>query len=142
MMTRHNDWPGLLEAFIASQLHRHFLWGLHDCCLFACNAVLVMTGEDLARGYRDTYYTAKDAMKAMHAFGASTVGELADVMADRYGIRVIPPSFAGRGDVMLLHRELGESLGIVALSGMDIWAPGEEGLAQIPIGAGIRAWRI
>jgi hypothetical protein len=141
-MKRLDGWPGLLGAFIASRREIPFRWGSNDCCLFACDAALIMTGEDLARGFRDTYDTARSATRAMNALGASSVGELADIFAERLGIRVVPPSFAQRGDVMLLKRELGESLGIVSLNGLDIWAPAEEGLAEIPIQEGLRAWRI
>jgi len=141
-MKRFDDWAGLLDAFIASRRHARFEWGVNDCVLFACDAVLVMTGEDLARGFRDHYATLHGAAKAMRQFGASSVGELADIMADRRDLRVLPPLFAQRGDVVLLDRELGESLGVVCLHGVEVWAPAEEGLAEIPLSEAIRAWRI
>jgi hypothetical protein len=142
MLRRLDGWPGLLESFIHSRRYAPFQWGKNDCVLFSCDAALVMTGEDLARGFRDTYDTARGAVKTMHLLGASSVGELADIFAARLGLRVLPATFAQRGDVVLLNRELGESLGIVALSGIDVWAPAEEGLAEIPIREGLRAWRI
>ncbi len=142
MLKRLDHWPGLLESFIDSRRHVPFQWGKNDCVLFSCDAVLAMTGQDLARGFRDTYDTARGALKAMHLLDASSVGELADVFAARLGLRVLPATFAQRGDVVLLNRELGESLGIVSLNGVDIWAPAEEGLAEIPITEGLRAWRI
>jgi len=141
-MKRFDNWPGLLDAFVASRRYSEFRWGINDCCLFACDAVLVMTGEDLARGFRDTYYTARGAKKAIEGLGASTLGELADLIAERHELRALPISFAQRGDIVLLERELGESLGIVSLSGVDIWAPAEEGLVEIPVSEPQRAWRV
>lgn len=142
MMKRFGDWPALLDAFVASRLKLPFAWGWNDCCLFACDAVLAMTGEDLAESFRGKYFNARDAKRMLQQAGAETVGELADRIAADFGLRCVPPQFAQRGDVVLLHRELGESLGIVSLDGVDIWAPADEGLARIAFGAGQRAWRI
>lgn len=141
-MKRYDDWAGLLDAFVCSRMKTRFQWGLNDCVLFACDAVLIMTGEDLARGFRDRYFTLHGAAKSMREFGASSVGELADIMADRCDLRVLPPLFAQRGDVVLLDRELGESLGVVSLHGVEVWAPAEEGLVTVPLSEVIRAWRI
>src|SRR3989442_3605961 len=102
-MRRHDGWPRLLESFIESRRHVPFQWGKNDCVLFSCDAVLVTTGEDLARGFRDTYDTPRSAIKAMHFLEASSVGELADVFSARLGLRAVPACFAHRGDVMLLH---------------------------------------
>jgi len=141
-MKRYDYWEGMLDGFFESRREAKFEWGRNDCVLFACDAVLVMTGEDLARGFRDSYNTARGAFKAMASLGAADVGELADIFAARLGLRILPPSFAQRGDVMLLDRELGESLGIVALNGVDVLAPGEERISDVPLSAGLRAWRI
>jgi hypothetical protein len=141
-MKRYDDWPGLLDAFVASRRESPFRWGANDCCLFACDAVLIMTGEDLARGFRDCYATLHGAAKAMRNFGASSVGELADIMAERHDLRVLPPLFAQRGDIVLLDRDLGESLGIVSLHGVEVWAPAEEGLVEVPLSEAQRAWRV
>jgi hypothetical protein len=34
-----------------------------------------------------------------------------------------------------------ESLGIVSLAGAEVWMPGEKCAAEIPVAAGLRAWR-
>ncbi|HEV1991381.1 MAG TPA: hypothetical protein VGR34_00785 [Candidatus Dormibacteraeota bacterium] len=145
MIKRFDNWPGLLDAFVASRRELPFAWGANDCCLFACDAVLAMTGEDLAEGFRDSYDSALGARRMLQQAGAETVGELADIIAERQGLRCIPAIFAQRGDVVLLDREpaqAGESLGIVSLHGVDVWAPAEEGLAIVPLREGQRAWRI
>ncbi len=139
---RIDGWEGALDAFMQSRSRPAFSWGANDCCLFACDAVLVMTGVDIARGFRDTYATGLQARRAMAKLEAATVGELADVFAARFGIREVPTAFAQRGDVALLDRELGESLGIVTLCGTGIWAPGEKSIVEVPFREARRAWRI
>jgi len=141
-MKRFDGWEGLLDAFVESRKGSRFCWGVNDCCLFACDAVLAMTGEDLARGFRETYATAKQARKALRQLGIETVGQLAECRARDFGLREVPPPFAQRGDVVLLDRDLGESLGIVSLAGTEVLAPGEERLAEVAFHAALRAWRI
>ncbi|HXM32290.1 MAG TPA: hypothetical protein VN921_01460 [Chthoniobacterales bacterium] len=142
MVKRYDNWPALLDAFVASRREMPFAWGVNDCCLFACDAVLAMTGEDLAETFRGRYSSAREAKRMLQEAGAETVGELADMIAADFGLHCIPPLFAQRGDVVLLDREHGESLGIVSLHGVDIWAPAEERLAEVPLREGERAWRI
>lgn len=139
---RAPGWEGTLDVFLQSRATARFSWGRHDCCLFACDAVLVMTGTDMARSFRDTYATALQAKRSLKQLGVETVGELADLFALRFGIREVAPAFAQRGDVVLLNRHLGESLGIVSLAGDEIAAPGEDKLAYLPFAEGRRAWRI
>ena len=141
-MKRFDDWPRRLDTFIASRRELPFEWGSNDCCVFACDAVLAMTGEDLAQGFRDTYTTLLAAKKVMRKAKASTVGKLADIIAERHGLAEVPAPFAQRGDVVLLDREAGESLGIVSLHGTDVWAPGPERLIEVPLSETKRAWRI
>lgn len=141
-MKRYDYWEIALDGFFEQRREMRFEWGRNDCVLFACDAILVMTGEDLARGFRDTYATAKSAKRMLYELGASDVGELADIWADRLDLRVLPPSFAQRGDVVLLDRDLGESLGVMALNGLGIMAPAAEGLAEVPSSMALRAWRI
>ena len=142
MRRRYDYWEAMLDSFLTGRRSMRFVWGKNDCVMFACDAVLVMTGEDLARGFRDTYDTARSAKQTMQDLGASSVGELADIWAKRYKLRTLPPSFAQRGDWMLLDRDQGESLGIVGLNGLDVHAPGLEGIVELPVSEGLRAWRI
>jgi hypothetical protein len=144
MLKRYEDWPTRLDAFIRRSQPRSFAWGENDCCLFACDAVLEMTGVDLADGLRGNYKAALAARRLIKKFaGVDTLGDLADLIARRKGIREVPPAFAQRGDVVLLTDAFGrEAIGIIGLSGDEILAPGEQSLAQLPISAATRAWRI
>jgi hypothetical protein len=141
-MKRFDDWPHSLDVFLTSRRDVPFRWGENDCCLFACDAILIMTGVDLAHGFRASYDTARSARRFIRECGAEGVGELADQITAQHGLRCVPPSFAQRGDLVLLEGEHGESLGIVSLCGTEILAPAEHCLAAVPFGKGERAWRI
>ena len=138
-MKRLDDWPTLLDAFFAERWERPFVWGENDCCLFAADAVLAMTGVDLARNFRGRYDDARGAIEAMHGM---PVGEIADYLTRSYGCREEAPLFAQRGDVALLGKRGREVLGVVCLDGMEVLAPGVDCLARAPIADVIRAWRI
>ena len=142
-LRRFDDWPARLDAFIAFRMNTPFAWGSNDCCLFAADAIVAMTGEDFAANNRGKFNSAYSALRFFRFRGPEYgIAELAEELAALRGIREVPPLYAQRGDVMLLERELGESLGIVSLHGTDIWAPGEEKLACVPFAQGLRAWRI
>lgn len=141
-MKRFEDWPTLLDQFLLERKSEPFVWGKNDCCLFACDAVLRMTGIDLAKDFRGKYDSQLDAMKAIKKFGAKSVGDLADTIASKHGIVSLVSTYAQRGDVALLDLEYGESLGIVSLNGCEIWVPGTDKIEVVPTMKALRAWRI
>jgi len=164
------NWPTLLHKFLAERMNTPFVWGKHDCCLFACDAVLAMTGEDLAGDFRGKYDSALSAVRTMQAFTAENaesaekitrlldlsrqavdypitksgdlVGLVADRIAQNHGIKEIPPLMAQRGDVALVLAARGESLGIVSLRGDSVLSPGEKGLIALPLKMALKVWRI
>ena len=137
MLKRNANWPEALAAEIARAWAKPFTWGENDCCLFACDCALAMTGTDMAaslRGYRNY----EEAQAVLKRFGG--VGAVADAMAERYGIAGIAPLRARRGDVCLIDIGRGETLGVCA--GDRILCPGLRGLVAYPLLNGIRAWEI
>ena len=40
-----------LETFLQKCQGKPFIWGKHDCVIFAADAVKAMTGHDLAKSY-------------------------------------------------------------------------------------------
>ena len=64
MIKRRPDWPEKLAAFIETRRERVFSWGEQDCALLAADAVLEMTGVDLASGLRG-YKSARGAAARM-----------------------------------------------------------------------------
>jgi hypothetical protein len=144
-MKRFEDWPTRLDKFLLSRKSEPFVWGKNDCCLFAADAILAMTGEDFAARFRGTYDDLKGAVKILHDLGKSpeSISELAGEFARLHEIQEVPVAYAQRGDVVLLDAELGESLGVVALDGVSVAAPGaENSLVYAPIGIARKAWRI
>ena len=50
-----------LNEFLARARQREFIWGVHDCCLFAADWVLEQTGVDPAAQFRGTYSSEAEA---------------------------------------------------------------------------------
>lgn len=129
---RLRDWQSRLEALIAERDHAPFAWGTNDCCTFACDVILAMTGKDPAAGLRD-HRTASDAALTLSAHGG--VLELADA---RLGER-IRPALAQVGDVGLVDSPEGPALAV--LGGTQWLGPRGAGLARLPFDAARIAWR-
>jgi hypothetical protein len=130
-MTRHNDWPERLAAFMDERRHVPFEWGISDCSTFAADAVAAMTGERLQ-------IPAADSPEA-YARLARDQGTLAE-MAEALLGEPIHPAYAQRGDVVLLVMDERETLGICV--GTEIAGPGADGLALAPMSMAVAAWRI
>ncbi|HEY1844473.1 MAG TPA: hypothetical protein VGH05_06385, partial [Buttiauxella sp.] len=62
---RYPDWQRQLVNTLQAAKQRPFLWGEHDCALFAADCVKAMCGEDFASAYRGTYSTEIGAKKAL-----------------------------------------------------------------------------
>lgn len=106
-LTRLPDWEARLNALIESRRHAPFQWGLHDCCLFAADAVCAMTTVDVAAAYRGTYHSGAEAVRILHR--ARGVRMLVTTQLGQ----PIDPRIAGRGDVVVaLGHESQEALGI------------------------------
>ncbi|EBF0362934.1 hypothetical protein B7I36_24810, partial [Salmonella enterica] len=68
---KHPDWHNRLITVIRAAEKRPFLWGSHDCCLFAADCAQAMCGEDFATGWRGTYDSEHGAKKAILRGGGS-----------------------------------------------------------------------
>lgn len=136
-LKRFPDWPERLARYIDASVNKPFVWGQNDCCLFAMDCVMAITGEDLAAPYRG-YQSQMQAVRMLHKNGG--VAGIANAVALKYGIQEIAPAMAGRGDVCLFDIGRGDTLGIRA--GGHIFAPGRDGLIGFPILQALRAWRI
>ena len=129
------DWPARLDALIAAASGRRFRYGVFDCCLFAADAALAITGVDHAgplRGYR--------GRRQAHAI-LKQAGGIAQLVTDRLGRGPIEAAQAQRGDVLLAYLSNGApALGICL--GRLIAFPSSEGLAFHPLTVAHCAWRI
>ena len=136
-MKRFEDWPIRLNAAIEAARGRPFVWGQHDCALFAFNVVRDLTGIDHASAYRGHYKSAQGAARALRTLGQGTLR--ASVGAALGG--EIPALKAQRGDVVLrIQPSRGETLGIC--TGADVAFVGGPGLVFVPVSDCLTAWRV
>lgn len=134
---RLENWPSLLAAFLADE--KPFAWGSRDCCLFAADAVLFITGIDPAIDFRNRYTTAKGAARVLKKYGGLE-GAVERITLD-HGMMEIPVSMAQRGDVVLIDSPLGDALAVVDLLGT-ITGQSTDGFTRYPIRCARRAWRV
>lgn len=132
-LARLPDWQPRLAALVQQRMQQPFTWGVHDCCLFAADALLACTGQDFAAALRGTYSTQAEAEALLAEFGG-----LAKLAAGCLG-RVIPPALAQAGDVGLA--DLGDGYILVVCGGGHFMAPCPTGLVPVPVNQVRRAWR-
>lgn len=121
------------EALVRSRMREPFGWGVHDCCLFAADAVKALTGVDPAAGFRGTYSTAAEAVDVLARIGGI------EAAAARVGSE-IRPLFARQGDVGLL--EDGKRLMLGVCAGAMWLVPMAMGLGVRPLAVATKAWRV
>lgn len=141
-------WQELLHNYLVRRHGEKFKWGSMDCCLFACDAILELTGVDLAKDFRGQYDSALSAVRAMKKFTEDAEEETHLVEAvtvkvtSQFGLQEVPLLMAQRGDVVLLQSPNGKSLGILGLRGTHVHASGPDGVVTMPVKECLRAWRI
>jgi hypothetical protein len=138
---RLHDWDLRLQEYLRDALAKPLAWGEHDCCLHVCNAVLAMTGADLALGFRGKYANKAQALALLKKRGG--VEGVAESVAWHFRLEEIGVLFAGRGDIVLLEMpERGPALAIVDFDGVHALGAGPKGLERFPVRAARRAWRV
>jgi hypothetical protein len=131
--TTPSAWRERLGALIEARMATPFAWGSHDCCMWAANCVLAVSGVDLAAEYRGEYSTAAGAVALLQAAGGI------EAMGARAGAP-IPVLMAALGDVGLIVLD---DRSLLAVCVGDHWlAPAAGGLAARPLNEASRAWRV
>jgi hypothetical protein len=92
---RYPDWPERLAAVLAQHQRTPFVWGEHDCCLFAASVVQALTGVDPAAGWRGTYSTEEQAQALIEEAGGLLALATSALGAPRNN-----PQLVQRGDVV------------------------------------------
>lgn len=145
-MERFAGWPEILAGHIAAARARAFEWGVHDCCVFACDGILAMTGLDPMAPARGRYRDGREAAAILREIGGLGLPEAADYLMAGLGAPAIHPVYAQRGDLVLIDAPVlgGDRdwcLGLIAHDGrVAVAAPA--GLSFYPARAAARAWRI
>lgn len=131
-MKRLPDWQLRLEAFTRERASVAFAWGWNDCCIFAADAVELMTGEILRPDLRGQ--SVRQAIATLRAEGGvrgianSALGES------------ISPRRARVGDVVVIQAGKREALAIC--NGQTAIAPGPAGMVAVPMVQALSAWRV
>lgn len=132
-MTAQPNWHQRLDALVGASLRRPFVWGEHDCCLFAADAVLAITGTDPATGLRGTYRTEAQAQALLQQLGGL------QAIGARAG-QAVAPLMAQAGDVGLVNDGQRDLLAVC--TGPHWLAPCRRGLAVLPFNTASMAWRV
>ncbi|HDR2381717.1 DUF6950 family protein [Enterobacter roggenkampii] len=130
---KHPDWHNRLIAVIRAAEKRPFLWGEHDCCLFAADCAEAMTGDNFADGWRGTYDSVTGAKKALLRGGGSLEKVLAKYLDE------VPVKMAQRGDIAVVENAGTRCAGVIY--GGAVWVPGETGLVCLRIKP-LSTWRV
>lgn len=137
MYYRLNNWPQKLNEFIEARRATPFEWGKNDCSLFVADAIMAMTGIDVAKELRGKYSTEIGAYKII-----SEYGEIEDVVeALGCPIKLFKSSVAtlARGDIALVVLE-GNKRAIGINLGRNVAFTGKNGLEFVSIRQCVKGW--
>jgi len=93
---RYPDWPHRLNEFVVAATKREFRWAEHDCCTFAADAVLAITGVDYMADFRGRYHDEESAEALITA--ECRGGSLFKHLYKLFG-RPVHGAMAQRGDI-------------------------------------------
>ena len=142
-LTRLPGWQSALDRFLAAQRETRFQYGVWDCCLFACDAIEVMTGVDVAAQFRGRYQSRTQALRAIRGYsGEASVRAVAERVTEAYAMPQVHILRARRGDVVLIRQPRDYSLGIVALNGTDVITVTPQGLQRIALSNAVCGWQV
>lgn len=122
---RTRDWRPALAAWIDDCRSVPFVFGRHDCALFAAGAVEAMTGVDIAADLRGRYQDARGAARAIKKAGSSSLG---DLTASR--LPEVSPLKALPGDLAIIRDNDGAAALSVVL-GAEVAAARDIGLSFV-----------
>lgn len=131
---RKLNWAIALQNQITEFNQKQFEWGTHDCCTFAADCVLAMTGHDKMAKYRGGYKSLLGAQKKINKAGGLEAAITAELGEPKQA------TYAKRGDVIYFISPLGATAGICV--GSRIAAPAISGIAYTPISEAIFAWDV
>lgn len=132
---RLHNWPTLLADFLKQRQLQPFCWGKNDCCLFAADAIHVITGEDHASEFRGHYTTAIGAKRALIRYGQ---GDIKHTFIAKFG-EPVGRLNASRGDIALVNINGVDIVGVVY---GNVYVVSEQGLLQLPLSQALAIWSI
>lgn len=133
-------WTRKLPLFIQEKRDQPFEWGVNDCCMFACDWIILLTGFDPADAInlRGAYSSKLEAIRILSRFGG--VEMLAETFALEREWAEVPVSYAQRGDVVTFQTEDGTAIGVC--DGLNSLFMSPNGILFMPTLRCSRAWHI
>jgi hypothetical protein len=123
------DWSERLTAVFVASRGRAFEYGEHDCCIFAADCILAVTGREVAAAWRGNYSGAFEGLRL--------AGTRSPVFLASRLFRQVQPAMAWRGDVAAVWRD--REFGLAVFDGANL--RGTSG-SVISRAAAIRAYRV
>lgn len=145
------DWEFKLAMFLNDRVESIFSWGDHDCCLFVADAILEMTGFDVAEFFRGKYSDRESAFESMKEYSGGSVAETVGKICDDNGFKEIPVEEVRMGDIATIRvkavdpiaHELSNGISIgINIKENDFLSAGRKGLVQSRNPEIVKAWRI
>ena len=133
---RNSNWLENLTALIEERRNVPYKVGANDCCLFAADAILAMTGDDLAKDLRNTYSTEAEATAIVESYGGH-----GPLLTKFLGVEPKGPLCARRGDIVTFITSSGmETIGVCM--GTTIASPGDDGLNIFNFDIAKQSWAV
>lgn len=126
-------WADRMAEFVEAARTRPFEWGTWDCCQFAAEAVLALTGADHRTAF-PTYASEQEALDLIAGHGGLE-SLLSTVLGDSK-----PPARAQRGDIVLA--DFGDGLAAGLCLGVSCCAVSPRGLVFKPTRIATAAWSV
>lgn len=137
-MYKFDNYISILNTFFEKRKSISFAWGKSDCCMFACDGVLALTGIDVAKDFRDKYDTATGAKKVL---GKDGLNKIITGLMKNLNVEEINKNFVRRGDLVLIDTPRGDALALIDMRG-EVTGQGEFKLVTYKLDCVIKAWGI
>ncbi len=130
---RHPQWTTRLPETLKNTINRPFVWGEHDCCLFASDCVIAVCNFDPCERIRGRYKTKTGAFRVLQKEFGTLDGAVSRFFDE------IPTNEAGRGDIVMFEGDEGETLGVLWAG--KLWAVSTDGVRAVS-NKPKKAWRV
>ena len=138
---RCEDWAGRFDRLLVAGRERPFEWGKWDCCLFVADALLAVTGLDLAADLRFQYSSLREARWLLRArYGSASIETSVGILFLRAGLQRCDPGMAQRGDPVMARQGSDFQVGVIGLNGSVVINSETKGLVRLPRSLVTRAW--
>jgi hypothetical protein len=134
------------NQFLLDSANTPFAWGSNDCCLFSANAILAVTGVDIADDFRGKYTDEASAFALVTTItrvAKPTVSDAAAHCAAKHGlVEYTHPLMAKRGDLVVISNGGTLICGVVHLNGREVVSISQKGVVRLPISNVVRSWGV